>query len=267
MEFYLQQIMKNTHDIMERVNTLPKYIDESLKFIYNWSNEDNTATSKERVKSFVDYSGANDTIKSAQDKIQTRILDDYFKGTPADYNSLAYPLLQGLTYTPRSDDEKKNDPNIPAYNYVKFASGLTLSHPSPYATTNAWLGSDASKRNYTNYYNTITAVQTFDSYVLSQLYADSVSGNSLTKSQTDLIAKASDPTWFTQIQSEMLGVVLRQLLMYSSQSYVILVQLLQTEKQQLNAQVMTNTLLISGSMITEKELYRRASQPPQPGDS
>jgi membrane-bound inhibitor of C-type lysozyme len=100
-------------------------------------------------------------------------------------------------------------------------------------------------------------VQTFNGYVLSQLYEDVKNG--VAAAQTTLINQASDPAnWFATITTESIGAVLRQTLMYQSQSYIVLTQLLQTEKMLLAAQTMNNTLLVLSNQSNESFMLRKA---------
>ena len=105
---------------------------------------------------------------------------------------------------------------------------------------------------------TISAIQTYNAYLLSQVYSDYVNGTQLTQQQNSLMQQASNAAWFTQVASENIGLVLRQILMYNSQVYVLLSQLVQTQKQALAAQAMTNTLIVIGNEFTGSQLLLRA---------
>ena len=122
-----------------------------------------------------------------------------------------------------------------------------------------WRGTEENKQKYLSYYSSISAIQTFNGYLLSQLYADYVNGRQYTQQQTALIQQASSSDWFTHVASESIGVVLRKILMYNSQLYVLMTELVQTQKQLLSAQAMTNTLLIIGNQFTENQLISKAT--------
>jgi hypothetical protein len=142
----------------------------------------------------------------------------------------------------------------PALNYITYASGMGLQHAIP---DKSWTGSAQSQFVYNSYFGTITAVETFNAYILSQLYEDIKNG--VPAAQTALINQASDPTnWFATITTESIGAVLRQTLMYQSQSYIVMTQLLQTEKMLLAAQSMSITMGMLSSLPGESMVASRA---------
>ena len=121
---------------------------------------------------------------------------------------------------------------------------------------NNWQGSKNSVDKYSNYYNTIMSVESFNGYILSNQYADGAQFNNL---QNTLIKQASDgQSWFSQVATENMSTVLRQILMYESQVFVLLSQLVQTQRQMVTAQAMTNTLLIAVNQNNETQLVASA---------
>lgn len=162
-------------------------------------------------------------------------------------NDLAYSTMLGLPPVPKA-------PSLPL-NYIKNAGGLTLVHTIPNPN---WQGTDEDVKRYQNYYNTIMAVESFNGYVLSNQYAEYQNGNTFTTTQNNLISQASNSDWISKIATEDLGIVLRQLLMFESQNYVLTTQLLQTQKQLLAAQVMTNALTIMTQQNAEDLLVSNA---------
>lgn len=200
--------------------------------------------------------------------LQQRLTVDYlsdngrFKPTPSieNINELTYQTLLGQPYAPikgTNVNQIKNQREKDIYNYIRYASATNIYHAVP---SDTWPGGEDAIRNYKNFYFTVTAIQSFNAYVLGQLYKDSVNGNQLTKKQTELMTQASSNKWFTEVASESrIGNVLRQILMYDSQIYVLLTQLLQTQKQLLSVQAMTNSLLVIGNQFTETTLINRAT--------
>jgi hypothetical protein len=168
-------------------------------------------------------------------------------------NDLAYGTLLGMS--PVSPDPRGNNAGNPLYNYVKMAAGINIS---PIAPGTDWKGSTHDQTTYRNYYNAITAVQSFNAYALSQLYVDASS--QLSTLQSGLVAQASDPkNWFAVVASEPMGAVVRQLLMFESQNYVVLTELLQTEKLLLASAAMNNTLQMANGTGNATLLITKAT--------
>lgn len=169
-------------------------------------------------------------------------------------NQLTYTTLFGVPYFPYNS--VAGDPKTDAKLYVENASGAIIPHAVP---SSSFSGSTIDQDNYARYYRTITAVQTFNTYLLSDLYYDSQNKTPLTALQEKLILDASDSqNWFAQVASEKMGIVFRQMLLFTSQIYVLMVQTIHLQKEMLAAQAMTNTLLIMGNQFTEVNLLRNA---------
>jgi hypothetical protein len=189
---------------------------------------------------------------------QKNFLNEYFSNTtPLPYaNQMTFTTLLGKPYSDTPEKDDKGKPVNSAYQYVINASGINIRHDAPSAY---WRGDEASRQKYLDYYKTITAVQSFNTYLLSALYADSQNNLQLTHKQEELMNQASSSNWFVQVASENIGIVLRQILLFNSQTYVLLIKMYDAQKQQLAAQSMANTLLIMGNQFTEKDLYLRAT--------
>jgi hypothetical protein len=241
-------------EILKSVNTLPELVEA-------WIAPDEDSYTGQLQENFVQY--INLTIQNDQKQIddqKTRFMKDYFSNAkkPLPYvNQLTFTTL--LRKEPFSGEQEKDAAGNPvdsAYNYIKNASGMNITHEVPLAS---WVGSEDAKAKYLDYYKTISAVQSFNTYVLSALYVDSQNNYNLSQKQLDLMKQASDPNWFVEVASENIGIVLRQILLFNSQTYVLLIKMFETAKQQLAAQSITNTLLIMGNQFTEKDLYNRAT--------
>ncbi len=211
-------------------------------------------------KSFYDVTAAALANTTLQNTAVVSFTDDFLNNAKLPYsNDITYQTMQGNLYIKPDPRQKVN----PAYNYIKNVAGLNITHAVP---DKDWSGSAEDKQAYRNFYTTISAIQTYNAYILSDLYAESTNGNKLNKAQNDLITQASSPDWFAQVASESIGNVFRQILMYNSQSYVVLTQLLQTQKQMLSTQAMTNTLIVLGNQFTENQLLNKAKMTmTQPG--
>ena len=188
--------------------------------------------------------------------------NDFFSGatttTLPNANDLSFGTLIGVPYfaqDPRTSGN--NSQNIsPPYNYLKNASGLNITHIMP---GNDWKGTNNDQNKYAEFYDTMSAVQTFNGYALSQLYFDNML--QLSTQQTQLIQQVSDPkAWFATVATETMGAVVRQILMFESQSYVLLTQLLQTQKLMLGTLAMNNSLQIAGNISNEGLLIMKATK-------
>lgn len=247
----LTLIWQNTVGILAAVNDVPN-------FIANWINPDTSKTTSTIQSYFAKGSQAYQQEYTSNADLQTKLMKDFFgdsvtTGTMPYANDLAYISLRGGLYF--NPDPRKDNSIDPAYNYTKFAAGLNITHPFP-ATD--WRGGQGSIDRYKNYYNTITAVQSFSAWVLGQDYSGFKLGFPLEQQQWNLLNQASNSDWFQQVASESIGIVLRQILMYDSQVYVLLTQMIRTQREQLTAQAMTNTLLVLINQTNEDVLARRA---------
>lgn len=164
--------------------------------------------------------------------------------------SLIYSSLlpqPGSTATPMTSQQK----TALAQAYISAAAGAgNFLTPPPPLTPAA---SGAGTQKYQSFYNTITAIESFDIYAISGLAAQ----HDVLRNY--LIQQATNSKWFEQIATEPLGLVLRQILMYNSQLYVQLDRMLKVQQLQLAAQAMTNTLLIiQDNQTVGIQLYAKA---------
>lgn len=258
-------IKSNTDKILNDLNELPNIIHGLAVFIKNWLDPDNskeTSVLQANFGGIANYFLAN---QSNQEKYFLNLSNDYF-GPNATAQTIPYAndityatLLDKPFFNPDPRNNGKNPPVDTAYNYIKNASGLNITHVMPGLN---WQGTTLNQQRYYNYYTAISAVQTYNAYILSNLYADYQSKNEYSKQQTILLQEASGSDWFDAISKEQIGIVLRQILMFNSQIFVLLTQMLQTQKQMVTAQAMTNTLLIIGNQFTENSLLDKATGAP-----
>jgi len=165
-------------------------------------------------------------------------------------NDLVYASLLGSPLFPK-DPRGSTDY---AMNYILNASGSNLWHQMP----QGFHGKPQTRKIYQAFYNTVMAATTFNNYVLSTNYADSK--NPFTPLQQTLITQATDPNaWFAQVGSENIGFVLRQLLMYQSQVFVLLTQMMQLQKQMVSAQAINTAVLMANNSLNEASMAGYAS--------
>jgi hypothetical protein len=258
-ESYLKDIRDT---LLININKLPLYLNQLTKMALSWLAPDDSSATAALQNSFTTLANAKLQNAKTQLDSQNKFLADFF-GHPASQdsflnaNDLAYPTLLNQPYF--NPDSRAN--SNPAYNYTQYAAGLNIRHKIPLST---WVPDRQHPgiAMYTNYYNTTSAVQTYNGYILSELYADSRNNNLVKQTQDSLIQQATHSTWFTQIASENIGLVLRQILLYNSQTYVLLAQLLETQKKLLASQAMNNALLIAVNQEAENRIYSKASGKP-----
>jgi hypothetical protein len=269
---YLQQIAQNTANILTAVNTLPNYITQMLAYATNMTATDTAMDGSSLTPTLQGYfttTGNQFTQDPAlQLAKQPSLNKDMFNAQvvpgvlaalppPQNANDLVYSTLLGSPFY--STDPRQPKPSDLPYNYIKTASGINILHMMPSGGA-SWNGYPSDYARYQSYYNTVMSVESYNGYILSNQYEEALNNNALTTAQMQLVSQATGSSWFTAITSESIGVVLRQLLMFESQSYVLQTQILQTEKQMLAAQVMTNTLLIATGMYDEEQLLTRAEK-------
>ena len=267
----LPLILQSTTGILADVANIPKYLQKMVEFALNWEAKDDSTSTSEMQVNF-DLLGKTvgqnyQTQISMQQQLIAAIVNQpvtaFTSGanspTPAvlgplpNINDLSYSSLLG--YPPVS----KGAPAYNPINFINYAGGAGLVHTLPSAAGAGGVNSTALVKNYQAYYNTVIAIESFNSYALSSTYADSINGaKSSTNLQNTLVSQASNANWIANIASEELGKVLRQILVFQSQSYVLLTQLVQTQKQLLTATVMTNTLLIASNRTNECVMAAKA---------
>ncbi|MDR3478344.1 MAG: hypothetical protein P4M14_09970 [Gammaproteobacteria bacterium] len=269
----LQQIATNTYNTYVSVNNIPTYLESLSSLAKAFSDTDDsttTATVQGQLASYTSQSLQSLTAQNAVTKdtktnatpIQLQLVTDMFGGdvtttSVPNANDLTYQSLLGMKYfSPDPRSTGANPTSVDSnYNYIKYAAGLKLFHAVPVAS---WKGSDGAKQSYANIYDTIMAIESFNAYTLSQLYTDNANNGALSKTQVALLTQASNSDWFSTIASEKIGFVLREILMYNTQMYVLMSQLLTIEKQLLASQAMTNTLLISLNQTNEDLAVKKA---------
>jgi hypothetical protein len=259
---YLQQIAQNTTNILTNVSTLPNYIATMVTYALNMQKNDDSKSTQSMQSNFALTGNSIVQDASAQLAAQPAMNQDLFgpdanSTTLQNANDLVYSTLLGQ---PLYNPDPRNPPGKPAtanppYNYIKNAAGMSIPHIFPRMN---WRGSATDFAKYSTYYNTIMSIESFSGYVLSNQLAELQNSNALTTAQMTLVTQASSSDWIAQIASQEIGKVLRQLLMFESQTYVLMTQALQIQKQLLTAQVMTNALLIANNQSNESMMLAKA---------
>lgn len=258
-EALLQQIVENTgnilHDLLENLNTLA----------IQWISPDTSQATSNMQTNFAMLGSLLTTGLTTQATLQKTLEQDLLNSPLKDPNQkvingrpedLSYSTILAAAAAPSNGSTPKGGapgPEVAAYNYIKNAGGLWMPHTPP---PTGGQGTVDDQNRYQALYNTEIAIESFNGYVLSGQYAD---GNQLNALQSTLMTQASDSAnWFAQVASENIGIVLRQILMYESQIFVLLLQSLQVQKQMVSAQAMTNAMLIANNQQNERYMYSKA---------
>jgi hypothetical protein len=256
---YLQEIAQYTNATMTAVNTLPAVLVQAVTYMLSWTAGDTSDQTASLQSTFSNYSTQMQNSASLQGPLLTQLTADYFSNgvttaTLPNANDDSFNTVLGTPFFSPDPRTQNGGPAVnSAYNYLKNVSGISIIHAVPQAN---WSGTTSDQSKYQNYYNATSAVATYNGYVLSQLLTDAQAN--LSSSQAALLQQASTSDWFATVASEQIGFVLRQMLMYSSQSFVLQSQLLQIEKEVAMTQAMTNTLIMANGAFTETTLLRNA---------
>lgn len=256
IESLLTQIAKNTFDTANFLNS----------FVGTWLEQDKSPTTGTLAGNLTSVSNAIMQNRAVQMSLLQRLNTDLMGPsvtvkTLPEANDLVYSSLVGLPYfpqDPRNDPQRPNQRVDSAYNFIRNASGILTAHEIP----GNWSGDPADQLTYIHYYDSTMAIESFNSFILSDMYAEALNGGPFTKAQEALISQAKDNNWFPTVGSEPLGVVLRQMLMYESETFILLTQLIQIQKQLLAATVMGNTVGILQNGANEITLKNKAKNPP-----
>lgn len=251
---YLRVIAQNTTNMLVKLNNVPDYISSMLQYIVNMQKTDDSASTSEMQANFATIGTLFSKDYTMQQGIQEQINADLLGAT-----SEKNPSRDEVLYSALLTSYDANNPNSKAlfanaYRYMRNASGIGLIAQQP-RRDKMGLAADT----YKAYYDSITSVKSFNAYVLSNRLTEMLNGNGLSPAQAALAVQASNSNWIAQIATEEIGKVLRQLLVFQSQTYVLLSEMVQTQKQMLMAQAMTNTLLIATSKSTQDNLYQAST--------
>jgi hypothetical protein len=243
------------------VNNLPTYLTAIAQLAISWLSPDTSDETAKLQATFAGYATDLSTSSTAQAATGAKMVQDFFGTaiTAANVpyaNDLDYGSLIGSPFfTPDPRTTSGSAAPDAGFGFIENAAAVNVSHTPP---GTAWAGTRGDQMRYSNYYRTVTSVQTYDAYILAQLYTDAAA--KIPDAQAALLAQASTSDWFAQVASEQIGIVLRQILMYNSQTYLMLSQLLQTEKQMLALQAMANSLAVVNGSSNESFMVQKAIQ-------
>ena len=243
-------IYKATLEILASVQELPVFIESWL------ATDDSDTTSKlqQKLIDYMTYSLQNDEAQFSN--TNKPFMQEHFSPMNLPYpNQMIFTTLLGLGSSLFTEEKDKNGIVLDAQNYIKNASGLNFQHATP---DKSWQGSEEAKQQYDALFKSFNSATSYNAYVLNNFYSDYLNNFNLSNTQRELSNQASDSNWFQQVASEDLGIVLRQILMFNSQAYVLLLKLVETQRQQLAGQAIANTLLILNGYSNERDLYIKA---------
>lgn len=250
---YLHQIADNTFAFLKTFNY----------FALNWLQIYTVPSSVELDPLFENYGKTSNTNQLGQLSLLNELYSLELKNTvfktdisaDTDYAT----LVQNINAVTGKPEPISADLKLYAKYFVKYASGLNIPHNSPYEMDP---GKDTrAVKKYYSLYKTMNSIASYNAYVLSEHLVDMQTDFKLTQIQRDLKSYASDNKWVTHINEELsMGVILRQLLLFTSQMYIISLQSLETQKQLLATMAMTNSLIILSTGNYEKTLYDDATR-------
>lgn len=265
---YLSEIANYTYRVLEAVNNTPDFFEPLSKYALSFLQPDDSDITATLQQDFTKLSNAVLLNDKQQVDYQPIFLNDFFTRNGKDPmpTTASLPFANEVTFTTMlgkpyfKDPEQENGQFVDsALRYVENASGQAVPHTAPKLN---FAGSQADQDKYKSYYKTISAIQTFNTYVMSELYVNAKNKYNLSKAQLKLMQDATNAdTWFKQVATEDLGIVLRQILLFDSQIYVLLINSLQLQKQMVAAQTMANSLMIIGNQFTEQTLLANAERP------
>lgn len=260
-EYYLSVIAQNTYSILDRVNNLPTLLENistSLLSVMKQDDEDGSiilATQGDFASLGQLFSGQSSGLNTIQKQVVADMLNvsinDFSepRDNPAILSRL--PEINELSYSTLLDMPPASKGAANKYNYIKNAAGFNLQHPIP---SDKWKGKEFKKKQYEAYFKTLTAVESYNAYILSRLAFDS----GTTAIQDQLVSQASSSSWMAEIATEEIGKVLRQILLFQSQNYVLNTQIQKSIRDIVTVQAMNNSLMVLFNYRFEDQLVRSA---------
>ncbi|MDA8561640.1 hypothetical protein N9L02_00825 [Gammaproteobacteria bacterium] len=233
----LNKIAANTYAALKALNS----------FILSWLSPDESKSTQELASDFFNYFKYKFENKEVQISSQPALLEWLVTPNKKDLN---YTTLLGNV----KDDEKDEASKSAALRYTRFSSGANLSHKKISKIQN-----EAAAIMFQNLNLTSTSIQTYNSYLMGKQYANYLNEKKLSETQYKLQDKASSEDWLLDVATEKsIGIILRQLLLFTSQIYLLNLELVNSQNEQLAATAMTNSLLIISNQKWENELYNYA---------
>lgn len=281
------QTAQNTKGILQTINTFPEIYGKMVAMLLKLTQADNGEAEDEKgqkiesptpqlIEKFSNYDTAIISADDAKADAMTIFQPTLFTNPdpkvnpPVPANSKTQPPQtpyngidqNALTFY---NVIKKADPKNPGGDqerekfvkkYLTTVAGLELYHTSPFGGT--WNGAAQDYEAYKRFFNTALATESFNSYILSQLYMQFQNKDALGEAQKKLIEQAKDSDWFTKVGSEPISFVIRQLLLYTSQLLVVQSQMLKNQQEMLYTQAVSNTIMLMIAQYSENQLLRSA---------
>ncbi len=266
---YADENTQILNSILARLNQLPNYIASWL----DTDDKNNYIPINGTLFSlFNQSSGTDETSRLSYTNTLVKL---YYGGSvPKDANDYSYTTLRQTylnSYPSGSQQQSLISKSIA--NYMQYVSGNGIRLDSP---DDSWVSNkaSASQKSYYALYKTMAAMQSYNDYIISKLMIDQQANTSYPKgipsrsegqaaNTTDILAATTDlagsSSWYSDVGSESLGLVLRQMLIFNSQMYILLTRIYQTEQQMLVAQSLANALTMSSlSLGYGQLLYTQA---------
>jgi hypothetical protein len=265
VEILLQQISNNTYSTMQTADKIYQLM------VQDGSNEADDgkngpsfiANNIEKFRVLGEYFARSQEL---QDDNQTQVFADMLGVSPSTFtfnDEGTNPALRKLknpneiAYATMLGAKPVNGGSSDPYNYLKYVGLFYIPRPMP---DPAWQGKEDDKKRYFEYYKSLTAIQSFNNYLLTRMKTDlEVEGNPRTNPlRNELIRVASARNFQEQVASKSSGKIMRWLLLFTAQNYVLNTQIQQSLRQMVQAQAMSNSLMILFNTPNENQLIRNA---------
>lgn len=267
-----KSIVQNTYQILVRVNNVPEQLKNISTTALSWIAKDDSKLTSTIQSYFVTLGQMINTEKDSQKDLIKQLNVDLFSpddkdaftlpspekpkilDTTPNINALTYGTVLGSPPVPKNSD-------MPAaiLTYIENAAGVNIFHEKPNLSWRPSENNTNALGQYFAYWNTTMAIESFNAYTLSNLAVETQNKFAIAEAQKQLVKQATNQDWLTEIASQDLGKTLRQLLLFQSQTYVLLTQLVQLQKQILTAQVMQNSLIILTNQNEEQLMVSKAN--------
>lgn len=255
----VQSIKQDTTKILSTIDQTTAYLQTIWAMAVEWmkgaTQVDDPNIIAENQAAFAEVTANNNTTLGAQFDLGKTLTEQALLGKdktlPFKANQLSFTILTNRPLI------RTEDPNTDAKNYIANLAGTHFLFKS---ARSKWSGD--SRVAYETFFNTVSAIRSYDAFVLSGLNkqneatmpikVDGVMQNISAKDY--LIAQSSSSDWFKNIATEPLRLVLRQMLMYDSQIYVQLSRLVELQREQIAMQAMANTMTVMQSYSSIGEI-------------
>lgn len=295
------QTAENTKGILATINTFPDIYGKMVAMLLKLTQADNGEAKDENgekvesptpklIEKFTTYDTAIMSMGKSTDDKNSAAMKQFEKTAFVDANPDAVakdasgqPIIDPKTGQPKIEDYKGINKDELSYSnvvkkaeqgedaakrekqvlsYITTVSGLNLYHK----TQGDFRGGKQEAEAYKRFVNTMLAAETYNSYMLAQMYTKYQQKDALDEAgeaQKQLVEQAKDSDWFTKVGSEPISFVIRQLLLYTSQLLVVQSQMItiqqKNHQEMMISQGVSNTLLMLIGQYSENQLLRSAT--------